>query len=193
MSNFPLISIHSYADDIQLNVKCTSDINFDHNIMSNCIKSIHTWLSNNSLSLNPNKTETIFLHLPSPRCPLTVPPFIMVNNHNILYSDNFKYLGVYFESSLSFHRHISNLRSINCHNHSLGIIRNSISLSVSITLASSFILPFFDYCNILLFSLPGYQIKKLQILQNALVRFLKLIAFPKYIFPHIYIDCIDYQ
>ena len=88
ISKCPLISVHSYADDIQLNEKCTSNIHFAPNIMFNCIKSIHNWLSNNSLSLNPNKTETIFLHFPSPKHPLTVPPFIMVNNHNILYSDN---------------------------------------------------------------------------------------------------------
>ena len=143
--------------------------------MSNCIKSIHNWLSNNSLSLNPNKTETIFLDHPSPKRPLTVPPFIIVNNHNydinILYSDNVKYIGVYFDSSLSFHRHISNLlRSINFHLHSFRLIRNSIPLSVSRNLATSFILPLFDHCNILLFSLPGYQIKKLQIPQNALAR-----------------------
>ena len=67
-----------------LNIKCTSDINF--------IKSIHNWISNNSLSLNP--TETICIHLPSPKRPLTVPPFIMVNNHNILYSDNVKYINI---------------------------------------------------------------------------------------------------
>ena len=66
ITKFTLISVYSYADDIQLNVKCTSDINFAPNIMSNCIKSIHNWLSNNSLSLNPNKTETIFIHLTSP-------------------------------------------------------------------------------------------------------------------------------
>ena len=54
ISKFPLVSVHSYSDDIQLNVKCTSHINFAPNIMSNYIKSIHTWLSNNSLSLNPN-------------------------------------------------------------------------------------------------------------------------------------------
>ena len=71
ISKFPLISVHSYGDDIQLNVKCTSDINFAPNLMSNCITSIHTWLSNNSLSLNHNKKETIFLHLHSPRRPLT--------------------------------------------------------------------------------------------------------------------------
>ena len=119
--------------------------------MSNCIKSIHNYLSNNSLSLNPNKTKSIFLHLPYPRRPLRVPPFIMVNNHNILYSYNVKYLGVYFDSYVSFHRHISNLiRSINFHIHCFRLIRKSISLSVSITLVSSFILPLFDYCNILL-------------------------------------------
>ena len=44
ISKFPLISVHSYADDIQLNVKCTSDINFSPNLMSNCIKSIHNWV-----------------------------------------------------------------------------------------------------------------------------------------------------
>ena len=160
ISKFPLISLHSYADDIQLNVNCTSGIHFAPNIMSNCIKSIHNWLSNNSLSLNPNKTENIFIHLHSPKRPLKFPYFIMVNNHNILYSDNVKNLAVYFESSLSFHRHISNLlRSINFHIHSFRLIRNSISISVSITLASYFILPLFDYCNSILFSLSGYQIK----------------------------------
>ena len=142
-------------------------------MMSNCIKSMLNWLTNNSLALNPNKTETIFLHLPSPKRTLTVPTFIMVITHNIVYSDNVKYHSVYFDSSLSFHRHILNLlRSIQFNLHSFRIIRNSISLSVSITIASYFILPLFNYCNILIFSLPGYQIKKLQILQNALVRYI---------------------
>ena len=95
----------------------------------------------------------------------------MIKNHNILYSNNVKYVGVYFDSSLSFHRHISNiLCSINLHLHSFRLIHNSISLSVSITLASSLILTLFDYCHILLFYLSDYQIKKLQILQNALMR-----------------------
>ena len=49
-------------------------------------------------------------------------------------------------------------RSINLYIQSFRLIRNSIFLSVSITLPSSFILPLFDYCNILLFSLPDYQI-----------------------------------
>ena len=87
----------------------------------------------------------------------------MVNTNTILYSDNDKYLGVYFDSSLSFHRYISNIRcSINVHLHSFRLIRNSISLSVSITHKRFiFYITVFDYCNILLFSVPGYQIKKI--------------------------------
>ena len=61
ISNFPLISVHSYADDIHLHVKCTPAINVAPNIMSNCIKSIHNCLSNNFLSLNPIKQKPYLL------------------------------------------------------------------------------------------------------------------------------------
>ena len=50
ISKFPLIPVHPYAYDIQFNVTCTSDINFAPNLMSNCIKSIHNWLSNMHIS-----------------------------------------------------------------------------------------------------------------------------------------------
>ena len=67
---------------------------------------MHNWLSNNSISQNPNKTEATSLHIPSPKRPLTVPPCIMINNHDILYSDNIKYISVYFDKYLWFHCHI---------------------------------------------------------------------------------------
>ena len=49
------------------------------------------------------------------------------------------------------------LRSINLHLHSFRIIRTSISSSVAITLASSVILPLFDYCHSTFFSLHYYN------------------------------------
>ena len=39
-----------------------------------CIKSIHQWLTSNSLKLNPTKTEAIFLHLPLRSSTLPEPP-----------------------------------------------------------------------------------------------------------------------
>ena len=57
----------------------------------------------------------IYLQFPSSKLSLTVPPIIIVNYHTILYSDNIKYVGVYFDRYLYFHRNISNLlRYVNC-------------------------------------------------------------------------------
>ena len=47
--------------------------------------------------------------------------------------------------------------------------------SIAVTIASSYILPLFDYCNNLLFNLPAYKLIKLQRLQNSLVRCVHLL------------------
>ena len=90
--------------------------------------------------------------------------FIMVNDH-ILYSDNVQYCDVYFYSSLSFHHHVSNLlHSINFHLHSFHLIRNFISLSVTITLPLSFILMLFITA---IFSFSPYLAIKLKITNST--------------------------
>ena len=43
---------------------------------------------------------------------LTIPPFTMVTNNYILYSDNVKYVGVNYDSSLSFHLKSSSFRKL---------------------------------------------------------------------------------
>ena len=60
-------------------------------------------------------------------------------------------------------------KSIHYHLHCLRLIRRSIPLHIAITIASSYIIPLFDYCNSLIFNLPEYKLIKLQWLQNAVV------------------------
>ena len=60
-------------------------------------------------------------------------------------------------------------KSIHYHLHCLRLIRRSIPLLIDITIASSYIIPLFDYCNSLLFNLREYKLFKLQRLQNAVV------------------------
>ena len=67
-------------------------------------------------------------------------------------------------------------KSIHYHLHCLRLIRRSIPLPIAITIASSYIIPLFDYCNSLLFNLPEYKLIKLQRLQNAVVRCVHLIS-----------------
>ena len=52
----------------------TLDHNFLIHGLSSCIKSIHHWLTSNSLKLKPTKTEAIFLHLPLLSSTLPEPP-----------------------------------------------------------------------------------------------------------------------
>ena len=66
-------------------------------------------------------------------------------------------------------------KSIHYHLHCLRLIRRSIPLPIAITIASSYIIPVFDYCNSLLFNLPEYKLIKLQRLQNAVVRCVHLL------------------
>ena len=66
-------------------------------------------------------------------------------------------------------------KSIHYHLHCLRLIRRSIPLPIAITIASSYIIPLFDYCNSLLFNLPEYKLIKLQRLQNAVVRCIHLL------------------
>ena len=78
ISNSP-VSFHTYADDIQMYVKCTENVNFAPDILSSTITTIHNWITINSLVFNPIKTEAIFLHLPLRSKTLPTPPPININ------------------------------------------------------------------------------------------------------------------
>ena len=71
-TDYPDISFHTY--DLQLYLNCTDSPTYAPDRLSSCIKSIHHWLTSNSLKLNPTKTEAIFLHLPLRSSSLPDPP-----------------------------------------------------------------------------------------------------------------------
>ena len=66
-------------------------------------------------------------------------------------------------------------KPIHYHLHCFRLIRCSIHLHISVTIASSYIFQLFDYCNNLIFNLHAYKLIKLQRLQNAVVRCVHLL------------------
>src|SRR2546425_11087582 len=80
-------------------------------------------------------------------------------------------IGVVFESDLSFDQHISNVcRSSFYHIRQLRQIRPSLDLNSSIQLANALVSSKLDYCNSPFYGLPDTYIKRLQRVQNSLVR-----------------------
>ena len=163
-TDYPDISLHTYADDLQLYINCTDSPTYAPDRLSSCIKSIHHWLTSNSLKLNPTKTEAIFLHLPLRSSILLEPPPISLDNTSLPYSQHVRNLGVRnLDTTLSLDSHLIHMHK-------------STTLPIAITIASSYIIPLFDYCNSLLFNLPEYKLIKLQRLQNAVVRCVHLLT-----------------
>ena len=175
-TDYPDISFHTYADDLQLYLNLTDSPTYAPERLSSCIKSIHQWLTFNSLNLNPTKTEAIFLHLPLRSSTLPTPPPISLDNTTLPYSQHFRNLGFHIDTTLYLDYHLIHMhKSIHYHLHCLRLILFSIPLPIAITIASSYIIPLFDYCNSLLFNIPDYKIIKLQRLQNAVVRCVHLL------------------
>ena len=92
LTDYPDISFHSYADDLQLYINCTDSPTYAPNRLSSCIKSIHDWLTSNSLKLNPNKPKQFsstyhyapppyLIHLP---LQLIIPQYLIPNTSVIL-------------------------------------------------------------------------------------------------------------
>ena len=70
---------------------------------------------------------------------------------SIPYKNNVKNLGFHLDSTMSLDFHISQMhKSIHYHLHCFRTIRRSLPLHIDSIIASSYLLPHFDYCNNLL-------------------------------------------
>ena len=110
-TNYPYISFHTYADDLQIYLNCTDSPTYAPERLSSCIKSIHQWLTSNSLKLNPTKTEAIFLHLPLRSSTLPEPPPISLDNTTLPYSQHVRNLGFHIDTTLSIDFHLIHMHN----------------------------------------------------------------------------------
>ena len=93
------IDYHSYTYDIHIHYRLI-DPNNDKHVLNNFITDIHNWLTNNSLSLNCLKTES--LHIKTSTT-IFLPPQITINNLSISYANRVKTLGILIDPTLQFH------------------------------------------------------------------------------------------
>ena len=92
-----------YADDTSL-LRNSQSIEDLYNSMQRALNIFFEWTVHNLLTINTSKTKVMFISRSIPR-PLHC--HIRINNADIEFVENFKYLGLVIDSNLSFSNHIS--------------------------------------------------------------------------------------
>ena len=166
--------IHCYADDSQVYISFSPNNRAEQlavvRNMEDCIRGICSWMLNNDLKFNDNKTE--FLIIGSSQ------QLRKLNNISIRVSDSdihpvplMRNLGCWFDSRLSMASHITKICASSFYYiYHICQVRKYLSWHSSEILVFAFITSHLDYCNGLLYGLPDYLLNKLQQVQNACAR-----------------------
>ena len=98
-----------FADDTQLQKSAhLSEVNNLTNELNACTDDIKTWMTENQLKLNDDKTEALLFPFSSSLKPSTVPlpDSITLGSHNIPFPDSARNLGFILDSKLSMKKHV---------------------------------------------------------------------------------------
>ena len=131
-----------------------------------CLESVKTWMSQNRLKMNDDKTEVILFGHRSQlkKCDTT---HVKVGSTAVAVSDQIKYLGVYTDRELSFKHHIINKSKIAAVNlRNIRNIRKHLSDSSCKTLIQALVMSHLDYSNAVFIDLPAVTLRPAQRIQN---------------------------
>ena len=173
------LELHIYADDTQLYlaIKPITQQAVDIGVarLEGCLTDIYTWMSQNQLKLNADKTEVLVLGTPKQRAKISVPS-ISVNGEIVkILNIPIGNLGSVFDPSMNMAAHVSKaVKSANYHLRNIGRIRKYLTAESTKGAVISLVTSRFDYCNGLLCGIPEELICKLQRVQNNAARVITL-------------------
>ena len=131
-----------------------------------CVIDIRTWMIQNKLKINDDKTEFLILH--SSYKEFTANLNFEIGQTLVKPSDTCRNLGVMFDSHMKMVNQIQSIcRSVNFHLRSISLVRDSLTDEATVLLVHAIITSKLDYCNSLLHGLPDKLINRLQLLQNT--------------------------
>ena len=164
-----------FADDSGIYISCTPQ-NFPNMIekITTFYEIIADFLARKFLKLNDSKTQVILIGSETnvAKCKSLVPN-LKLGDTIISFSQFITTLGVEFDESLSFKKHISSIsNNLMFHLRNLHKIRSYFTKSSFETVIHAFITSRLDYCNSLYSGLPATTLRPLQIAQNFAARIL---------------------
>ena len=169
-----LPSAHSYADDTQLYLSfrplegtCEAEALV---AMEDCIADVRSWMINDRLMLNDDKTEFLVIGTRKQLSKVSVSS-IRVGDVDVIPVHSTKNLGSWFDSHMDMATHITKTcGSAFFYLYNIRHIRKYLSSECTKKLIHAFITSRLDYCNSLLYGVPDHHMQKLQRVMNASAR-----------------------
>ena len=160
-----------FADDTQLQQSCKpTDIHTLTHTLENATIDIKSWMSNNMLKLNDDKTEAL-LFSSSASLTSSLPSSITVGSSDISFTNTARNLGFIMDSTLSMKQHITKVcQTCYFELKRISSIRKFLTEDATKTLVTSCVLSRLDYCNSLLTGCPDNILQPLQKVQNSAAR-----------------------
>ena len=157
----------SYADDTQLYVTLQEDSSLSQ--LHLCVEEVRLWMLSNKLKLNDSKTELImFSSRFKPN--ITVPSF-HVGDSVVELSNCVKDLGVTLDNHLTLGSHVQGVcRTATFGLRSIARVRKYLDQQTCERLVHAYVSSKLDYCNSLLYGLPGEMLNRIQRIQNNAAR-----------------------
>jgi hypothetical protein len=178
------LNFHQYADDNQLYLSFSqSDTSHSIDIMENAVLDIKSWMTQNKLKLNDEKTEVLLIRSKFSRLPRPIDE-IFIGSSIIELAESARNIGVIFDQHFTFKKHISTTcRSIYFNLRKIGYIRHFLTKDTCQKLVQALLSAKLDYGNALLYGLPSEHIKPLQHAQNTAARIIARIKKHDHITP----------
>ena len=170
------LEVHLYADDTQLYLffSIGSDLYEPVHKVEACIEDISSWMRNNKLKLNDDKTEYMVISSDRVKAGLSIPD-LMAGAVKISPSHTFRNLGAMFDDSLKMSSQVKAItKRCHFHLHNIRAIRKSLTKTATEQLVHAFVTSTIDNCNALLCGIPSSLLDQLQRMQNSAARVVTL-------------------
>ena len=145
-SVLPADSVVLFADDTAIYIT-SSNLAFLNSSLQQCLDATSLWMASNGLQLNASNTKCMLFH--SSRRKIETGLDVLVDGVTVDQVRVFKYLGVLINDTLTWSDHVDMIcRKVSCRLNLLRRLSWFLPHSLLLTYLKSYILPHFDYCDV---------------------------------------------